>query len=287
MFLINPYILQASGGVIPTANLFAYSFRKVVSSATVSFRVRRSSDNAEQDIGFVGDDLDTTSLTSFVGANNGFVTKMYEQGGSGKDLTQTTASSQFQIVDAGAVYLLNGKPTCVTNSGDYLLTNTNLFNFVNTVGASVFSVTQPISQIGGSFSVDFLYSIGDSGSGSSDRVIDLQISGSTGSPTDYRSNLQAGTSTITQAYTSGTKLNSNVFKTGEHKFYQNNSLIGTNTPTLVDIINNRLVLNSSSWSPGSTISANQYFSEILLYNSYEDSNVNSINTNINNYYGIY
>ena len=287
MFLINPYILQASGGVIPTANLFAYSFRKVVSSATVSCRVRRSSDNAEQDIGFVGDDLDTTSLTSFVGANNGFVTKMYEQNGTTKDLAQTTAAYQFQIVNAGSVYTLNGKPTCVTNSNDYLLTNTNLFNFVNTVGASVFSVTQPISQIGGSFNVDYLYSIGNSGLGSSNRVIDFVIPGSAGNPTTYNSYIQNGASNIDLPYTSGTKLNSSVFKTGEHKFYQNNSLVGTNTPTLVDILNNRLVLNSSSWSPSASLTANQYFSEILVYDSYEDSNVNSINTNINNYYGIY
>jgi len=84
-----------------------------------------------------------------------------------------------------------------------------------------------------------------------------------------------------------TKLNSSVFKTGEHKFYQNNSLVGTNTPTLVNINNNRLVVNTVSWTVGSTAFANQYFSEILIYNSYKDKYVTEINTIINNYYSIY
>ena len=287
-FNFNHGVLSSSGGGSSSLSPgFAYSFRKVLSTATLSCRVRRSSDNAEQDIGFVGDDLDTSSLTTFVGAGNGFVTKMYEQNGTTKDLAQATASSQFQIVNTGSVYTLNGKPTCVTNANDYLLTGFNLFSFVNTTGASVFSVTQPISHLGGSFNTDYIFSIGNGSSASSNRVFDNSISGSAGSPTSYKSNIQVTTSNITNPYTSGTKLQSSVFKTGEHKYYINNSLVGTNTPTLVDISNNRLVVNASSWSPGVFVTANQYFSEILVYNSYEDTNINTINTNINNYYGIY
>lgn len=43
----------------------AYSVFKLSSTATNSLRVRRSSDNAEQDIGFVGDTLDTAALEAF------------------------------------------------------------------------------------------------------------------------------------------------------------------------------------------------------------------------------
>ena len=48
----------------------AYSLRKLRTAYTGSaIRVRRSSDNAEQDIAFSGDDLDTTSMLDFVGYN--------------------------------------------------------------------------------------------------------------------------------------------------------------------------------------------------------------------------
>jgi hypothetical protein len=43
----------------------AYSLKKVIRTAVKAIRVRRSSDNAEQDIGFVGDALDVAALTLF------------------------------------------------------------------------------------------------------------------------------------------------------------------------------------------------------------------------------
>lgn len=53
----------------PNASV-AYSLRKLRSAYTDSaIRVRRSVDNAEQDIAFVGNDLDTTSMLDFVGYN--------------------------------------------------------------------------------------------------------------------------------------------------------------------------------------------------------------------------
>lgn len=77
------------------------SLRKKISTATNSIRVRRSSDNAEQDIGFTGDVLDTASLATFVGANSAFVVTFYDQTGNGEDATQATAGSQPRIVNAG------------------------------------------------------------------------------------------------------------------------------------------------------------------------------------------
>jgi hypothetical protein len=50
---------------------FAYSLRKLSSTYNGSeIIVRRNSDNTEQDIGFVGNELDTTTLQSFVGSTN-------------------------------------------------------------------------------------------------------------------------------------------------------------------------------------------------------------------------
>jgi hypothetical protein len=73
--------------------------------------VRRSSDNAELDIGFTGQgDLDTASLLTHVGVGNGFVTTWYDQSGNGRNATKTTSTAQPRIVSSGAVVTENGRP---------------------------------------------------------------------------------------------------------------------------------------------------------------------------------
>lgn len=84
--------------VLPRA---AWSLRKLISTATVALRVRRSSDSAELDIGFSGDALDTAALTAFVGAGSGFVQTWYDQTGNGINVTNATAAQQPRIVNAG------------------------------------------------------------------------------------------------------------------------------------------------------------------------------------------
>lgn len=287
MFLATHGVIWKSTGSLFLNPDFAYSFRKVISTATVSCRVRRSSDNTEQDIGFVGNDLDNTSLSTFVGSGNGFVVKIYDQKGSGKDLAQTTASLQFQIVNAGIIHTINGKTTCVTTSTKWMLTPYTLYPFATTDSNSIFSVTQPISQVGGGFNVDFLFSVG-TGSLGTDRLFDNYILGSAGNPTSYGIGINQGASSISTAYSSGTKLQSSLFKNNEQKYYLNNSLIGTNTTAMSATSNTvGLIVNNTSWSIGSTASSNMYFSEIIIYKSYQNTTISDINTNINSYYSIY
>ena len=87
----------------------AYSLRKLSSSSTNAIRVRRSSDNTEQDIGFIGEDLDTSALTTFTGGGEGYITKWYDQSGNSNDAIQTTTASQPLIVSGGTVESVNGK----------------------------------------------------------------------------------------------------------------------------------------------------------------------------------
>jgi hypothetical protein len=109
----------------------AYSLRKLRTAYSGNaIRVRRSSDNAEQDINFVGGDLDTSSLLTFCGAGNGFVTTWYDQSTNANNATQATAASQAQIVSSGALILDadTSKITSTWTSDFYNLTsgiNTN------------------------------------------------------------------------------------------------------------------------------------------------------------------
>lgn len=84
------------------APVVAWSLRRVISGASLSIRVRRSSDNAQQDIGFSGDELDVSSLLSFAGAGNAFIVQFYDQTGGGIHLAQSTAARQPRIVNAGS-----------------------------------------------------------------------------------------------------------------------------------------------------------------------------------------
>ena len=87
----------------------AYSLRKLRTAyAGSAIRVRRSSDNSEQDIGFVDNELDTASLLSFVGEGNGFVCTWYDQGGSGNDIAQSNGDFQPQIVLSGSLITKGG-----------------------------------------------------------------------------------------------------------------------------------------------------------------------------------
>ena len=108
----------------------AYSLRKLRADYEgAAIRVRRSSDNTEQDIGFVDNELDTASLLSFVGAGDGFVRIWYDQsgGGGGNDAVSLAASSQPIIVSSGILELLNGKPSVnFIDTGDKLNTNSTI-----------------------------------------------------------------------------------------------------------------------------------------------------------------
>jgi hypothetical protein len=100
----------------------AYSITKLFADyAGSAIRVRRSSDNAEQDIGFTGNALDTASLASFISTNSGYVVKMYDQSGLGHDITKATQSQQPRIVNAGTY---DGK-VVFDGSNDVLVSSAN------------------------------------------------------------------------------------------------------------------------------------------------------------------
>jgi Alpha-L-arabinofuranosidase B, catalytic len=94
------------------ASAAAYSVRRLRSAYTGPLlRVRRSSDNTEQDIGpTLGGNLNTTTLTSFCGTNSCFIRTWYDQSGNARDATQTTNTNQPRIVNAGAVETQSARP---------------------------------------------------------------------------------------------------------------------------------------------------------------------------------
>lgn len=112
----------APGGfTLPASTLMAYSVARAVDSSYVGnlIRVRRSTDNAELDIGVDGSgNLDEAALLAHTGTgtgNHGYITTLYEQTGNPNvtSFAQATATLQPEIVVDGAVQKANGKPVAL------------------------------------------------------------------------------------------------------------------------------------------------------------------------------
>jgi len=116
----------------------AYSLRLLRSAYTgYAIKVRRASDNTEQDIGFSNNELDTTTLASFCSGTDGFVQTIYDQSGNGNNYTQDTLARQGQIVSSGSVILLNSKPVIIRsadNNGGYLASGLDFQGDTNIYG---------------------------------------------------------------------------------------------------------------------------------------------------------
>ena len=117
----------------------AYSLRKLDTTyAGSAIQVRRTSDNATQNIGFVNNVLDLAALTTFLGANTGTVSIWYDQSGNGRNLINATAIEQ-PIIYAGGPVTFNGAPYFKLDGVDDRLVNSG-FDPTNAGVVSTFTV---------------------------------------------------------------------------------------------------------------------------------------------------
>jgi len=140
--LLASYGSSASPLIFDTyAGQAGYSLRKLRTAYSGSaIRVRRSSDNTEQDIGFTGSALDTTALASFCSGTSGYITTWYDQSGNGYNITQATGASQPRIVSGGTIDIQGGKPALYSD-GARLMTGSALPALNTGNNYSIFSVS--------------------------------------------------------------------------------------------------------------------------------------------------
>ena len=158
--IIKRYFLDQ----FPNATV-AYSLRRLsVAYLGSPIRVRRSSDNAEQDIEFNIDGIvNEIQLRGFVGDGDGFISVWYDQSGQGNHATQTSAN-QPRIVIGGVVNKQDGNICINFATNKWLDTQNILFNgspfsFILTAGshqsgsADYFGSRGGISQGGWTYAV--------------------------------------------------------------------------------------------------------------------------------------
>lgn len=104
----------------------AFSLRSLTAGNPAVVRVRRSSDNTEQD--FTAAQVADGTLTTFCGTGNGFVRTWYDQAASTNHAIQASASIQPQIVSNGSLITQSGKPAISFLGGLCRLTCDGLWN---------------------------------------------------------------------------------------------------------------------------------------------------------------
>lgn len=121
---VLPFVGPMDSYTSDLAGLWSVSRRLLTSYTGPLIRVRRSSDDAELDIGNVGGALDQSALLSFVGGNSAYIRTVYDQSGVGINYIQTTNSKQFRIVNSGTVEQNEGVPAALAIAGSETFMNT-------------------------------------------------------------------------------------------------------------------------------------------------------------------
>lgn len=243
----------------------AYSLRKLRTAyAGSAIRVRRSSDNAEADIGFDGNDLDTDALSTHVGAGSGYVTKWYDQSGNTRDLAQSTAGAQPRIVGTGTVDTVNSLPAVKFQDNDDTMIYNSALTGLSSVDSFLVGFFPTADTIGGF--------IADSASGDQAlwRYRDGDASGvfvAAGTPSPYVNG---------SAYSGKTQNNF-------YDDYKNIQFLGTALNCDLSAWTN---LQMSDIGSGFRIN-NGFIQEFVAFSTDHSSDRAAIESNINTYWSIY
>ena len=253
----------------------AYSLRKLRTAYSGNaIRVRRSSDNTEQNIGFDSNgNLNESALTTFVGSGNGFIVTWYDQSTNAINTIQATQSSQPQIVSSGSILRTNGKPSVLFDgTNDFLATTGTPFSATENTLIAVSKQNAVVASYRRIFCVG-LYNSG--------RYLGSNISSDDILPifnnlilTDFGG--VAISQNISIMYNNGTN----------GILWQNGLQILTKVASNVSYGNQNIFLG---WDSAQLINEawNGIGQEFIFYPTSQSSNVNQIGTNINTYYGIY
>lgn len=281
----------------------AYSVRRLSKSYTgYCMRIRRTSDNSTIDIGFLGDGtLDTSAITTFIGASSATVTTWYDQSGNGNNATQTTAANQPHIVNSGSIITTNSKPSIdfTLNSGaptclDASISSTNT-NWAAFGVAMMKSYVNPILRwqygrwisIGKSENQDYNNTSSTLGFitpqwASWNALTPAGISGSTGTPILSAVGYNAGFRGVFMQYNIPGILS--IGKSGSSVTVGFNTLISDTLTQAGTLNGNTLRIGANvNWTEANS---NLYgtISEVIYYQSDKSSSRNNIINAINSYY---
>lgn len=273
-------ILATMLDVYPSAAA-AYSTRLLRGAyyGSSAIRVRRSSDNAESNIGFTtSGNLDEAAITTFCGAGTGFVTTWYDQSGNSRNVLQATAGNQPIIYLSGFVIVNNSKPavlfqasTVKSLEGLWSQTITTESNF------GVFSVNNSTDSFG--------------------RVLSQGGNGNDYDASAYIPMIRNGTTAAMGSFTTGLLSSAAISYSTQtlfssiHSGSQLSNQVNNNSAAVASDTLNLNVTRTTIGGPTSTSiatgSLDGMVQEVIIYYTNQTANRTGISNNINTYYGIY
>jgi len=259
---------------------YCWTVERVKTTETDLVLVRRSSDSAE--LAFTGAEISDGTLTTWTGANDGFVVTWYNQGNAGSlDLTQATASKQPKLVSSGVVLTKNSKPSVLFDGTDD--ENSSSTQILNTVPLSFFGVgsEETSSEIGVLFS--------NRRAGTDLGGFNILIDRSTNK---YGPFFDTGSTNF--IYNNSVNLNNNTLRlqtftcnaSDEGEYWRDSVSQETLTMTTTYNVGSTKTIMLGGQKAGATFT-NTSVSMILLWDTDETSNRTDIETDINSIYSIY
>ena len=243
----------------------AYSLRNLIDTTTSVVRVRRSNDNAEQD--FTATEITDGTLTTFTGANDGFVTVWYDQSGNSNNASTPVALQQYLIVDNGVIYMSDGKPAIVNLNSNNKFLGWNEFTAVTVISVS--------KQVGAYRKLQCLFSRDYGTDTSNERAIRRD------DQSPYQNWNVVGNTQDWFVPANGDWYSNNVLKTADYTNPDTELLFLTNAGSQTYSISR---IGDGGNTNRSIRSAIQ---EVIIYPTDQSSNRTGIETNINTEYIIY
>ena len=244
----------------------AYSVRQLANTAVMSMRVRRDSDDEEQNFGFDSNgDLDTAGIAAFCGSANGYVTRWWDQSTNGNHADQATDTSQPQIYDGSAVLTENGKPAMKLDDTDkFSLTSDDISSFFIVSTPSNINTNSINSAVGLSSALRGISVAGDSGTRQARAFTNSGSLNMTGIGVSANQSL-------VDYVTTGTS--------GKLRYNASNEVTGSAQDITVNLIGT--IQNNNNYS------LNGNLQEVLMWDTNQDGNRTGITTNVNTYFSIY
>lgn len=256
----------------PSASI-AVSLRKLRSAYSgFCIEVIREIDNATLNIGFVNNVLDTTTLSTFIGAGTGRIKTWYDQSGNANNLIKDGLFPAPKIINTGVIYTSNSKPTILFILSELLNFTSTLSSF-NPISLFLTQKANNTTNAGGY--------IGHSSGGGSGPIFGVINGNSTYFQFGFNANSVQGSNGVLIG-TNLNIINMVVNSTNYYPFINNNN-------------NNFSVAN---WSPSTTLfsrigsaypgqTPNAYISEMIIYKTDQLANRSGIVNNTNTFYTLF
>lgn len=276
IFLRNKPV-AAPSSAWPASAVLAYSVARVMNPGHTGnlIRVRRSSDNAEADIGAASGVLDETALLAHCGAGDGYLVKVYEQSGhaSAVDWGQATAGLQPKIVNSGAVVKVDGYPAFnVSSATIHMAAETWATRPSNATSVSVWAE----GAARGLTSVEF--STPDAGVNPAVGILAdgsalANVSASSGSLSYYKNGALVGTDS------------GGITRDDMHTAFATGALLVSRTTGLDFTLNAQYDELATTYRASGVFPGREYYSEVLIMSAPTAGEISAWETEVASHYG--